>query len=1053
MKNCFVLWIHVLFLGFFTSASLGSVTGKLHGKVTDKQTAESLPGANIVLKAWSAGKAVDLDRPLGAASDVDGEYYIINIPPGRYVLSAKIVGYKKLEYTDVAVNTDRTIEVNFALTQEVIAGDEVAIVAKREVVQADISSSQIILTKEETQTLPRNTIQEVMNLTPGVTISDYDNKIDIRGGGGDQVMSYLDGFAMKDNIFNTPFLSYNRTSIEEITIQTGGFQAEYGELRSGLINVVTKEGGRDYSLSLDFKYSPPGYRYDGPKKYTEDKNYLMYGSDWSMDETILAQKFPHLEEKFVGWPKWSELKLTDSDPSNDMTPNQARQLWLWQHRGRAEGEKPDYIADFTLSGPLPGTKLPVVGDLLAKLSFMMSHRTDYAAYEHPAYRDHFQEQSTMFKLKYSISASTKLSLLSIISDQWGMGYIARYGSMYALPFGRGNQAYVLRTGGGGDYVSQNNNLAHTKFMNFGIQFEHVVSPSTFMEFRLSRMTNEYNFDHGSLRDTTKVKDIAADYYLLQGDSLHVPGFWDSVTGTYLARDTTFMRGDKIWCPASSWDESPDGWVQPNIAHSTNPDQVGKVDLNGVTPEFEHSRGSNTIFRFDVTSQVNKAHQLKAGLYYTESVIDRDYYEIIDYVPREGGDDKAIRFNESPLYGAIYLQDRMELKGFVGNFGLRGEYFDANTDNYMPDDPFSNYFFIPDYWLNLSRMEKERSKKYFRLSPRFGISHPMTANSKIYFNYGHAYNAPDNVFRYGFITHPQINSAIFWKGNPNLKPPRTVQYSLGYEHVLFDNYLVHSEVYYKDVNDDIGTVYYQNVFSDNPTGTYHTWINKGYENVIGWELRAHKRLGRFLTGWLQTEFRGQKSGEVGFSTLFVDGDPNNVSIFSQFSYPDELLWEWSPSAMANLDFHTPFGWGPKILGHAILGGLSINSIFNWAEGTKWTWNPTGNPFVHNNMQNANYFRGDFLINKEIRVAGLKSTIYVDIRNLISRKLLNYSVLYGPSDVPQSELYQYLNSLKSGDRVGHYKAKHIIRPEEKPGENYVYRVGGPIRFYMGMQFNFN
>jgi|GEM_PF-870158 len=1042
-----------LFLLFLLVAPLAAVdAGKISGKVTDRQTGEPLANVNLILKGWSNGKIIDLDRPTGAASDINGDYFILNVTPGRYVLIARLLGYTQYQYSDILVNMGRTIQVNFSLTQTAIAGEQVSVVAKREVEQ-DVSASQIILTKEETQFLPRNTIQEVLNLTPGVTISSYDNKIDIRGGGGDQVMSYLDGFAMKDNVFNTPFLSYNRTSIEEISIQTGGFQAEYGELRSGLINVVTKEGGQNYALSMDLKYSPAGYRYDGPKKYLEDKNYLMYGSDWSMDGRLLSQKFPHLQDKFVGWPNYAELQLTDNDPNNDMTPNQARQLWLWQHRGRAEGEKPDYVGDVTFSGPFPGAKWPLVGPFLAKLSFMASHRRDYTAYEHPAYRDHFLEQSTMLKFKYKISDAAKLSLLSMVSEQWGMGYIAPYGSMTAFQFGRGNQAFVLRSDGNGSYVAQNGNLARINFANFGMQFEYVVSPRTFMEFRLSRMSNSYHFGRGPLRDTTKVKTIAAEYYTIQGENLKVPGFWDPKTGHYVSKDTTLVRGDVIWCPDSYWDETPDGWVQPNLAHSTNPDQVGKVDLNGVTPESDYSRGANTIFRFDVTSQLNKIHQLKSGFYFTESTIGRDYYEIIDYVPGEGGDDKAIRYSESPLYGALYLQDRMELKGMVGNFGVRAEYFDANTNVYEPDNPFANYFFIPDYWLNLSRMTKQRSTPYFRISPRFGISHPMTASSKIYFNYGHAYNPPDNVYRYGFITHPQMNSNIQWRGNPNLKPPKTVQYSLGYEHVLADQYLVHTEVYYKDIKDDIGTIFYKNVFSDNPTAVYHTWINKTYEDIIGWELRVTKRIGRFITGWLQTEFRGQKSGQIGFATQYVAGDPDNVSTFSQYSYPDDRMWDWTPSAMLNLDLHTPKGWGPKLFSQSFLGGWSLNSIINWSEGAKWTWNPLNSPFIYNNMQYPNYFRLDLFINKMINLAGVNTVLYVDLRNVISRKLLNYGILYGPGDVPESELYQYLASLRPGDRTGHYEKDYIVHPLEKPGENYFYRVGGPMRFFMGMQLNFN
>ena len=1047
MLKRYLLKLLCLNLVLLVNASFATVTGKIAGKVTDKQTGEGLPAANIILKGWNNGRIVELDRPMGAASDVDGEYYIINVPPGRYAVIASMIGYRKLQYNDVVVSIGRTIVVNFDLTQEAVAGEEVSIVAKREVVEVDVSASQMILSAEETENLPRNTVQEVLDLSPGVSVNNFDNKINIRGGGDDQVMAFLDGFAMKDNVFNRPFLSYNRTSIEEITIQTGGFQAEYGELRSGMLNVVTKEGGRNYSLALDWKYSPPGYRYDGPKKYKEDKYYLMYGSDWSMNEEILKQKFPNPEDKFIGWPKVAEEKLTDSDSLNDMTPNQRRQLWLWRHRGRPEGEKPDNIVDATFSGPFPGANVPGIGALLKKLTFMVSYRGDYTAYAHPGARDHFEEHNTMYKLKYNISNSSKLSLLGMISDQWGLGVLARHAS-YEKPF-------IMRRGGEGDYVTENHHLAEIKMSNIGLHFEQIISPSTFLEFRISRNTNEYNFGHGRARDTTKIKEIPADFYTIQTDTLHVPGLWDAQTGHYIVGDTILYPGDKIWCPASWWDETPDGWAYSGITR--NDDQVGRVNFDDVTNNIERTSGSTIIIRGDVTSQLNKHHLFKAGFYYTESHLDRYYYQIREMAEKydlENGEDLATTYSEVPRYGALYFQDRVEVKGLTGNFGFRGEYFDANTRSYTPEDPFSNFWFIPNIWENLNRMKWRQSKGYFRLSPRFGISHPMTVNSKIYFNYGHAYTAPDNVFRYGLATHPRMWSNIQWRGNPDLKPPKTVQYSLGYEHVIFEKYLIHTEIYYKDVSDQLGTVYYQNVFSDNPTARYFTWDNKMYEDIIGWEFRLNKRFGQFFTGWFQTEFKGQKAGEIGYATRFVRGDPNNVSEFSKYLWPDDFLWEWRPSFIANLDFHTPFKWGPKILGHNLLGGWRLNSIVNWAEGDKWTWNPNNSPFVHNNMQNANYFRADFFISKELRLMDVDAMLYLDIRNLFSRKLLNWYVLSGPSDRPGKEQYLYLKSIEEGGhRVGHFKANDIIRPAEKPGDNYIYRVGGPVRFYFGLRINFD
>ena len=565
------------------------------------------------------------------------------------------------------------------------------------------------------------------------------------------------------------------------------------------------------------------------------------------------------------------------------------------------------------------------------------------------------------------------------------------------------------------------------------------------------MARKYNIRPGPARDLTLIKHIPAEFYEIESDSLKAHGYWDSTTEHYVAKDTTFYRGDRLWFPDSSYDETPDGWVEPWWGR--NFDQVGTIDLNtmGREEDEDHSNGSSFIIRGDLTSQANKYHQIKTGFYYTRNEINRDWFNY-----RRGGETgqfRTIRYTESPRYGAGYFQDRVEMRGIIANLGVRYDYFDGNAKDYGLGDPFDVYFFEPNMWTNLDSMEYKPSKKYHRVSPRLGISHPMTASSKIFFNYGHAYNAPNNSYRYGFLPHPTNDGQIEWRGNPNLEPQKTVQYELGYEQVLFDEYLIHSSIYYKDVTDELGSVRYKNAFAPDPNAFYRSWQNNSYQDIIGWEFRLYKQVGRFLTGWMQTEVRGEKRGEIGFSAIYVEGDPFNENIYSLFSYPDEVMWRWTPSVLANIDFHTPRNWGPEFFGAKILDGLRINAILSWVQGGKVTWNPLKSPFIRDNLQSTNSFMSDFYISKSINIGGLATILYCDIHNLFSRKLLNVGVLDGSADNPASEVYKYYASLKEGDRIGDYKESHIVAPEQKPGENYIYRVGGPVKIFFGLRFNFN
>ena len=93
--------------------------GKIVGIVSDGQTDETLIGANVYLEGTS----------LGAATDLDGNYIILKIPPGKYRVTVEYLGYQKLTYENVEVLTDLTTTLNFKINPEVIEGEEIVVVA------------------------------------------------------------------------------------------------------------------------------------------------------------------------------------------------------------------------------------------------------------------------------------------------------------------------------------------------------------------------------------------------------------------------------------------------------------------------------------------------------------------------------------------------------------------------------------------------------------------------------------------------------------------------------------------------------------------------------------------------------------------------------------------------------------------------------------------------------------------------------------------------------------------------------------------------------------
>ncbi len=1049
-------WIKLLIFIIVCINNMFGGVGKLSGIITDKATGEPLVAANVMVvgKVIRGDDVQQLSVPVGTASDLEGFYYIINLEPADYVIKVMMMGYGQKLIKGVHIESGRTITLNVKLSQEAVAGETVTVYAKREVVKLDVSSSETNITKEDMENLPVSNIGGVLNLNSGVSVNSNSNEIFIRHGGADQIGIYIDGFSLNSSIFNSaPTQGFNQTSVKEISIKTGGFTAEYGNLRSGSVEVITESGGDHYSLSVDSRYTAPGYKYDGPHAYTEDKNYLMYGSDWSMDSTKLNQKFPYPTDYFEGWPSYSKQYLTDTDSTNDMSPTQRRELWNWRHKGRPEGEVHDHIIDATLSGPVPGGNIPFLGDILfSKMNFMLSFKDQQEAYVHPAIRDHYGLQNSQFKLTYKMTPKINIISTYMSINESGMGEFPRNGGF----------AYIQSEHGSGDYNDTNNPIANTTQKMYGLKLKHILSNNTFYEVKVNRTEVDYDFRHGKVRNYDKNHLIEGEYYTIpDGDTLNIHGLWDQ-TGNYTNVDTTLYGGQQMWCPEIWVDETMKGWPEGRIGDPF-PAQVGKNDdLNAASRSTEKSSGSELNMSADFTHQHNKYNQFKVGVNVILSEINRDWFYItkmiVDSSEVIAEEWYNVKYSEKPKYYGGYVQDKIEIKGLIANIGVRLDAYDANSDVYSPDDPFNSYFYADSFKTTyVDSLPTEKSKVYFRLSPRLGISHPLTKDSKIFFNYGHAYTSPRNNLRYGYRPKTKDESRPLWVGNPNLKPYKTVQYELGYEHVLFTKYLAHGAIYYKDASDqsyDADFTNYYLPYSPETQDFYYTWNNRNFQEIIGMEFTLTKRVGEIFTGNIKTEFSGVKGGQIGFAKQFVADDPNNLSSFSQFSYPDDIMWQWQPTVMANLIFRSPEKWGIKLGDFYPMSNMMINTIIDWKYGSKITWNPENKPGVRFNMQNIDHFLMKINISKDMFIGKNRISLYCNIYNPVNRKFLNIGILRGMVNNPSSEIYQYYDSLKDGDRIGDYKQSYLnINENDRPGEGYILRVGGPMRVTFGLKFDFD
>ncbi len=215
----------------FIPAAYGGTTGKISGKVIDAQTKELPVGVNIVI----------VGTKLGASSDLNGEYFIINIPPGTYQLRASAVGYTPQTVTNINVSADRTTQINFALVPQGVELAGVDVIAVRPLVQKDLTSTTATVTSDEISALPLETVSDAVNLQAGVVDGHF------RGGRSNEVKYLIDGMSVNDAFSGDFELEADINTVQEVQVLSGTFNAEYGEALSGVVNEVTKTAHDNYA--------------------------------------------------------------------------------------------------------------------------------------------------------------------------------------------------------------------------------------------------------------------------------------------------------------------------------------------------------------------------------------------------------------------------------------------------------------------------------------------------------------------------------------------------------------------------------------------------------------------------------------------------------------------------------------------------------------------------------------------------------------------------------------------------------------------------------------
>lgn len=255
MKKIFVLFIIIPFLMF------AGTTGKLVGTIKDAQTGDPLIGANVLIEGTD----------FGAATNVRGEYVILNIPPGRYNVRISFIGYETILFTDVVIIVDQTTQLNAEINPQSIEVDEVVVTAVAPMIRKDLTSSIAVISRDQIEALPVSTFTQLLSLQAGVVTSG--NNLHIRGGRSNEIAFLVDGMYVIDPLLGGLATQINNDAIQEMSLLSGTFNAEYGNSMSGVVNIVTRDGTEQFSAKLEARTSEFGV-----EKYSQLRENRLNGS-------------------------------------------------------------------------------------------------------------------------------------------------------------------------------------------------------------------------------------------------------------------------------------------------------------------------------------------------------------------------------------------------------------------------------------------------------------------------------------------------------------------------------------------------------------------------------------------------------------------------------------------------------------------------------------------------------------------------------------------------------------------------------------------------------
>ena len=798
-------------------------TGKLTGVVTDAQTGEPLAGVQVYLEGTGRG----------ALTAENGRYFIVNVPPGVYVVIAELIGYQTYRVENVQISIDQTRVVDYELTPQAIAVEEIRVEAEATpLIRLDATSSLNTTTGAELDALPVSSVEEALTLQQGflevpentnilafVDTRRGVNPIRIRGGRSGETLTLVDGIPINNFVFGGPAFSITRKAVSQIDFIRGGFEPQYGNALSGIINISTREGGADLRGAFEYQTTEVAGALGSDADDIENFDFFEGFISGPVPGTEFGAESPRLRFMLAGRQMGGAQRVLEFDddvydPATRTRPETTRLTPAnW-----------DVFAGWRSFG------YDETRDIMGKLTFMFTPtiKLNLSVID-------YRRQQQVFDfdwMRYYANFFDSPLVDTEADTAWAMGLEDNWDGAQA-------SVQIDRT------------LAVASFNQTFARTAYSIKGGIFKQSRTS-----CNFYEGlCLKDAFDDPNFDNNRFVRSGVTNQTPAFFTDEFG---------YGGERLSTLVGRFD------IQSQVTDHHNLQAGVYYERHDLDYEQSSNLGVNEVL---VVDQFYRAEPFNASAYLQDK-IEYDFVTVAIGFRFDWGKAGGLFFVDplDPTNGTTAIDvcsDPTDPRWGAVRHPVTGELIEPNDAwnigicSGATRDSAAVVAFGDDL---------EESKTRTQFSPRIGVSFPVTAASSVFFNFSRLSQNPlfNNIYQNTSIGMPgeaipcgftdpgselrnecgpiieSTSYSVAYLGNPNLLIESTTTYEIGYLAELFDDYAISLIMFNKD---QFGLTGLRQAFGiSDPGATYGTstpayavLANQDYQTVRGFEVGLRRRV--------------------------------------------------------------------------------------------------------------------------------------------------------------------------------------------------------------------